>query len=145
MVIRRVLAVTLAATLALSVSPAMAQQAAGILSGNATDEANKPYTDYSVQLRDAATGVLVGTVPLDAQGHFSFANVEMTKRFLVELHNVKENRVVCTEGPYSLTSQRATRTDVNIDCGGTPAALWLLLAGAGTVGAVAFATQSASQ
>jgi hypothetical protein len=38
-----------------------------------------------------------------------------------------------------------SKTDVNIDCGRTPAALWLLAAGAGAAAAIAVATRSVSQ
>jgi hypothetical protein len=136
----------LAAAIAVGVSPAMAQQSAGIISGKATDEAKQPYSDYAVQLRDAASGAVVGTQPLNAQGQFSFSGVELSRRFLVELLNTRENRVVCTEGPYMLsTPAMPSKTDVNIDCGGPPAALWLLAAGAGAAAAIAVATRSVSQ
>src|SRR5262245_58498467 len=110
MAIRRILAVSLAAMLAVGVSPAFAQQpavtqqASGIISGKATDEAKQPYSDYTVQLRDVRTGQTVGTpVPLNPQGQFSFNNVEISRRLLVELVNTKQNnKVVCTEGPFNL-------------------------------------------
>jgi hypothetical protein len=136
----------LAALLAVGVSPAMAQQTAGIISGKATDEAKQPYSDYAVQLRDAATGQVVGTQPLNPQGQFSFSGVEMARRYLVELFNTKQNKVVCTEGPYVLSAATLpSKTDVNIDCGRAPAALWLLAAGAGAAAAIAVATRSVSQ
>jgi hypothetical protein len=143
---RRVLAVALAVVMTVGVSPALAQQTAGLISGRATEEAKQPYSDYAVQLRDAATGQVVGTQPLSAQGQFSFSGVEMSRRYLVELFNTRENRVVCTEGPYMLsTPALPSKTDVNIDCGRTPAALWLLAAGAGAAAAIAVATRSVSQ
>jgi hypothetical protein len=145
MMIRRAVAASLAAVLVAGVVPAMAQQATGAISGKATDEAKKPYADYTVQLRDAVSGQIVSTTPLDAQGAFSFADLPLSRRLLVELYNVKDKKVVCTEGPYPLVESAASRTGVNIDCGAAPAALWLLAAGAGTAAAVAVATQSASQ
>jgi hypothetical protein len=146
MVIRRAVAASLAALLTAGAAPVLAQQSAtGSISGKATDEAKKPYTDYTVQLRDAENGQLVTSVPLDAKGLFSFTNLELQRRFLVELYQVKDKKVICTEGPYPLASNAANRTNVNIDCGAAPAALWLLAAGAGTVAAVAVATDSASQ
>ena len=46
---------------------------------------------------------------------------------LVELVNLKRNKIVCTEGPFMLTAPALmNKTDVNIDCGQPPAALWLL-------------------
>jgi hypothetical protein len=132
--------------LAVGVSPALAQQATtGAISGKATDEAKKPFSNYTVQLRDAASGRVVGTTALDDQGRFAFSNLELSRRFLVELYQVKDQKIICTEGPYPLLPSASVRSDVNIDCGKAPAALWLLAAGAGTVAAVAVATQSASQ
>jgi hypothetical protein len=116
----------LAAILAAGTLPVLAQQA-GTLSGKATDEAKQPYSDYTVQVRNAATGQIARTEPLNAQGLFAFTNLEMNQRYLVELFNVPEAKVVCTEGPYTLqTPSMPGKTDVNIDCG--KKALWLLLA-----------------
>ena len=146
MAIRRAIAAVLTVLLTAGLTPALAQQVTtGAISGKATDEARKPYTDYTVQLRDAQSGQIVTTVPLDVKGLFSFSNLELQKRFLVELYSVKDKKIICTEGPYPLAPSAAVRNNVNIDCGATPAALWLLAAGAGTVAAVAVATQSASQ
>jgi hypothetical protein len=145
MATRKILAAMLAGVMALGVSPTLAQQANGVISGRADDEANQPYADYSVQLRDAATGQVVSTVPLNAQGQFAFEGVGLTRRLLVELFNTRQNEVVCTEGPFVLSTGVTSKTDVNIDCGKTPAALWLLAAGAGTAAAIGLATRSASQ
>lgn len=145
MVIRRAVAGSLATLLTIGISPVMAQQVTGSISGKATEEAKKPYTNFTVQLRDAESGQLVATTPLDAKGLFSFANLEVSHRFLVELYEVKGKKVICTEGPYPLTPNAANRSHVSIDCGAAPAALWLLAAGAGTVAAVAVAQESASK
>jgi hypothetical protein len=123
----------------------LAQQAAGIISGKATGEAKPPYSDYAVQLRDAATGAVVGTQPLGAQGQFSFSGAEISRRYLVELFNTSQSRIVCTEGPVVLTASKPFKTDVNIDCGKSPTAYWLLAAGAGAAAAIAVATRSVSQ
>ena len=141
---RRFLAAGLAAFLAVGVSPALAQQSNGSIAGKATDEARQPYSDYSVQLRDAASGQIAGTSPLTAQGQFTFTELQLSRRFLVELYSTKESKVVCTEGPYVLATGTPNRTDVNIDCGKAPAALWLLAAGAGTAAAIAVTTNSTS-
>ena len=145
MITRRVLAVVLMFFMAVGAAPmTMAQQAAGVLGGKATDEARKPYTDFSVQLRNPVTGQVVATQPLTPTGLFNFNNVELNQRMLVEL--VKENKVVCTEGPFTLSAPAlTTKTDVNIDCRKQPVAQWLLLAAAGAAGAVALGTRSASQ
>lgn len=145
MAMHRVLAIVLAVVMAVGVTPSFARQANGIISGIADDEANKPYSDYSVQLRDAATGQVISTTLLTEQGRFSFENVALTRRMLVELVNLKQKDVVCTEGPFTLTSEGISRTDVNIDCGKVPAAFWILAAGAGTAAAIALANESPSQ
>jgi hypothetical protein len=147
MITRRVLAIVLMFFMAVGAAPmTMAQQAAGVLGGKATDEARQPYTDFSVQLRNPVTGQVVATQPLTDKGLFNFNNVELNQRMLVELVNQKQNKVVCTEGPFTLSAPALTnKTDVNIDCGKPPAALWLLVAGAGAAGAIALGTRSASQ
>jgi hypothetical protein len=146
MITRRVLAAATAFFMAVGAAPMMAQQTAGVLGGKATDEARQPYTDFSVQLRNPSTGQVVATQPLTEKGLFSFANVELNQRMLVELVNLKQNKIVCTEGPFVLSAPALTnKTDVNIDCGKPPAALWLLAAGAGAAAAIAIGTRSASQ
>jgi hypothetical protein len=140
---RRILTLTLALAVAL-VPTALLAQSNGILSGKATDEAKKPFTDYTVQVRDAATGTVVTTGPLNDQGLFAFNNLALGKRYLIEL--TKQSKVVCTEGPFALASPNlVSKTDINIDCGKPPAALWLLAAGAGTAAVIAVATRSASK
>jgi hypothetical protein len=146
MLMRRILAAGLGLLVAVGAAPLVAQQAAvGTINGRATDEARKPYTDYTVQLRDAETGQIAGTVPLDAQGGFAFANLDVSRRFLVELYSLKEREILCTEGPYPLAPEANRRRNVNIDCGAAPAAIWLLAAGAGAVAAIGVVTVSASQ
>ena len=141
--LNRIVAWTVIA-LALGVSVA-ARQATGALAGKATDEAKKPYTDYAVQLRDVNTGLFVTSTPLNDKGQFSFGELTLAKRYLVELFKIKDKKVICTEGPYSLTAEKPQKLDVNINCGKVPAAFWLLAAGAGAGAAVAVATRSTSK
>ena len=142
--IRRVIATSLAAMLALGASPILLAQQ-GTISGRADDEARKPFTDYSVQLMDLQTNQIAATVPLDAQGQFAFTGVAPNSPYLVQLFSIKENRVVCTEGPYRVVGPNMlNHTNVDIDCD-KPPALWLLAAAAGVAAGVALATQSNSQ
>lgn len=143
--IQRIVASALAFVMAIGAAPALAQQTAGTIAGKAVDEAKQPYSDFAVQLRDVVSGQVVNTLPLNVQGQFSFTGVGLSKTYLVELVRVKEKKIVCTEGPYSLTSAVTSKTDVNISCGKVPAAIWLLAAGAGAAAAVAVATRSASR
>lgn len=144
---RYILSTFLSGLMLVGAVPTAAQvQTTGTISGLADDTANRPYTNYTVQLTDAATGEIVQTTQIDDEGRFAFADVELSRRFLVELVNLRINRVVCTEGPYVLATPDATsRTDVNIDCGAAPAAWWLLLAGSGTAAAIAFAVASPTE
>jgi hypothetical protein len=149
-VVKRLIRMTMAGAIAgaIAVSATAAQQAPaaqGTLAGKATDEAKEPYTDYAVQVRDVTTGQVVLTRSLSAQGQFSFPGLSLAKPFLVELFHQKERRVICTEGPFTLTTAVPSKADVNISCGKAPAALWLLLAGAGAAAAVAVATRSVSR
>ena len=145
MITRRVLAAATAFFMAVGAAPMMAQQTAGVLGGKATDEAKQPYRDFSVQLRNPSTGQVVATQPLTEKGQFSFSNVELNQRMLVELVNLKQNKIVCTEGPFVLSAPALNKSDVNIDCGQPPAAVWLLAAGAGAAAAIAIGTRSASK
>jgi hypothetical protein len=121
----------------LASGPLTAQDALGTISGRAVDEGRKPYTNFSVQLRDVATGQVAQTVPLTEQGLFAGTRLPLSARYLVELVDVRARRVICSEGPYLLQGPTAiSRADVNIDCGVAPAALWLILAGAGTPTAI---------
>jgi hypothetical protein len=143
--IRTVVGAGLALLLAWGPHLTAQQPTRGTIAGKATDEAKKPYSDYQVQLRDAATGQIVSTVPLGSEGEFTLANLPLSRRLLVELYHLRESRVICTEGPYTLAGSRVSRTDVNIDCGAVPAALWLLGASAGTAAAIALSRASGSR
>lgn len=147
MVMRKTMAIALVALFGGGTSPLVAQQqpTTGSISGRATDEARKPYTDYTVQLRDTETGQVVHTTPLNAEGRYTFTGLELSRRFLVELYNLKEKELVCTEGPFPLAPDANVRQDVNIDCGAAPAALWLLAASAGAVAGIAVTSISGSE
>ena len=141
---------SLVALLVLSItclpSISLAQQANGIISGKASDQFKPRFTDYTVQVRNAATGQAVGAKPLNADGKFSFSGLALNQKYLVEIFLTKDNRLICTEGPYALaTTQVTQRTNVTIDCGKTPAILWLLVAAGGTASAVGLGTASGSR
>lgn len=134
-VTRCFIATGLSAILAAGAPTLLLAQQLGTISGEADDEADKPYDNYSVQLMDLTTKQIAATVPLDPQGRFSFTGVAPDKQYLVQLFHLKENRVVCTEGPYPIVGpNRLSRTDVDIDCDKPPAIIWWL-AGAAALGA----------
>jgi len=118
-------------------------QANGALGGQATDKAKQPYSDYTVRVRNANSVTVIQAVPLNAQGQFSFTGLTLGQTYVVELFSVKQNKTICTEGPYSLNTSLTAKNDINIDCGKNPTA-WLLAAGAGAA-ILAAATQSSSQ
>ena len=139
------LAFFLAIGLAVSpLSSALDAQANGTLGGKATDKAKQPYSDYMVRVRTTSSTTPVQTIPLDAQGQFRFLNLALGTAYLIDLVEVKNNtnKTICTEGPYNLSQQLLSKTDVNIDCGRNPTAL-IIAAGAGAA-IIAAATQSSS-
>jgi hypothetical protein len=142
--IRRTLATGLAAAMVLAALPigAIAGQQTVTLGGTAKKEAKKPYTEFSTRARNSQSGDIAGTTPLDVDANFTLGNLPPAK-YVVELLN-KDGKVVCTEGPYDLTSVTA-KNDVDISCNKVPAAWWLLgvAAAAGvTAGVVTTASPS---
>jgi len=151
MSMHRSLALVLALSLTAGAASAWAQAAElqniGLIAGKATGEAKKPYSDYTVQLRDVSTGQRASSVPLGTDGRFSFSGVTLTKKYLIELYQVKNNKIVCTAGPYTLSAPSViSKTDVNINCGSNSALRWLAIAlvGAGTGAALAVGTRDGS-
>jgi hypothetical protein len=140
------IALTLAAALTVGTFPTVVGAAAqsqgnGVISGKASDEAKKP-SDFAVQLRDVGTSQIVATSPLDKQARFSFNSLALSQRYLVELVRVSNNQIVCTAGPYLLSTINIAKTDVNINCGHNPASDWLLIAGGAAATAIAFGVRS---
>ena len=140
MTMQRFVAKTLVVAIALSSLPAAAFAQQGTarppagqsgqsttLAGTAKDEAKKPYSEYTARARDVKAGTIGGSTALDAQGAFSLIGLT-TQNYLVELLN-KDGKVVCTEGPFDMSKQ-AIKSDVVVDCGGIPAAWWLVGAAA---------------
>ena len=135
MSIKGMLAVTLAMALVVgSVAPVAvrAAQDNGVLGGKATDKAKQPYSDYTIRLRNADAPGIIKTASLDTQGQFTFGALPLSRSYLIELFRVKDSKIVCTEGPYTLDSTMTTKTDINIDCGKNPTA-WIIVGGAGLV------------
>jgi hypothetical protein len=122
----RITALITATALTLGATPALLAAGPSI-AGTAKDEAKKPYTDYTVRVRDVVQGSVGGSVALDAAGSFALPDLTATK-YLVELVD-RNNKVVCTEGPFDLARQ-AEKTDVKINCNKVPTAWWLLGAAA---------------
>jgi hypothetical protein len=112
----------------------------GIISGSAAAEAKQPYNKYIVRSRDVSNNQITQTTSLDANGQFAL-NGLAAGSFMVEL--VKDaapggqgGKVVCQEGPFTLTAGAAAAADtmiikgVDIVCNKPVAAYWLLGAAA---------------
>jgi hypothetical protein len=116
---QRCLTLSLVAAVLITAAPIQADQNSGSLAGKATEEAKRPYSNYSVRAR-LASGGSGNTVPLGADGRFAITGLSFPGNYLVELINNADGNVVCTEGPF-----RDAKGNVNIDCGKTPSAQWL--------------------
>ena len=142
----RTLATGLAVATTLAALPigAIAGQQTVTLSGTGKKEAKKPYTEFSTRARNAQTGDIAGTTPLDVDANFTLASLPPAN-YVVELLN-KDGKVVCTEGPYNLTTVTA-KNDIDISCNKVPAAWWLLgiAAAAGITAGVVIATESQTE
>lgn len=132
MLIRKLIALSLALALAIMAVPhVFAAQSAARIGGTAKDEAKKPYEDYQVRARVADGKDIVATVGLDQRAGFELTSLNPGK-YIVELYNTRERKVVCTEGPFNITTPETLLQNVEIDCGRVPVA-WLLLAAAAGV------------
>jgi hypothetical protein len=138
--VKRLLALSLGAALILSSVPThAADQNTGSLGGKATQEASKPYSNYSVRAR-LASGGSGNTVPLGPDGRFAITGLNFPGDYLVELINNADGNVVCTEGPF-----KNPKGNIDIDCGKTPAALWLTPLAAGLAATLGVVSQSNGQ
>jgi hypothetical protein len=134
---RQMTALAIAVTVATAMvgQPALLMaQGAGNISGTASNEAKKPYPNYSVRARHVQLGSIAATIPLDPQGNFTLAGIDPAN-YLVELVDAK-GKVVCTEGPFDITKlPQSSKPGVRIECGNPSA--WWLLAAAGAAGITA--------
>jgi hypothetical protein len=119
---------------------------AGALAGKADDEADQPYSNYTIRVRttdynqtnlsQADFSTIADSATLDSKAQFSFPTLTVPGYYLIELYDEKNTRVVCQEGPFELTAANPSVVDVNVDCGRIPAFWWI----AGTVAGVAITT-----
>ncbi len=108
---KRCLALSLMAAVLITAAPMQADQNSGSLVGKATEEAKRPYSNYSVRAR-LASGGSGNTVPLSVDGRFAITGLSFPGDYLVELINNADGNVVCTEGPF-----KNAKGNINIDCG----------------------------
>ena len=134
MAFRQVMAASLALVMAVGTAPLVTAQQQGAISGRAVDEADSPYTHYTVQLRHPDTAQILGTQPLNGEGRFSFTGLNL-QDYLVELIDTDDdNRLVCQE-EVGIDSS-VPNLEVNIDCGSPNAFLFLAAGAAGLVTAI---------
>jgi hypothetical protein len=126
----------LSLALALSTTTSGAQEK-GIIFGTAPTETRAPFSDYLVRVRDAETGELAGLSAVGEFATYSAEGLPLARPLLIELHDVKNGRIICLQGPYRVTAAAPILTDVIIECGKKPAANWLLPASAGLPAVVA--------
>jgi hypothetical protein len=146
---RRILAIAMAVLLAGLPTSAAAQQQSviGSISGSVDAKTMKAGA-HAVRLRDVITGQVVKTGTLGPQGQFTFDQLPLGRKYMVELVDTAANKVVATQGPFTLSATASViKTGVLMSSAASkmPAALWLIAAGAGTAVAVATATESGSR
>ena len=144
---RRLLTTALALLIALTPSLSLAQQTAGFLGGKAAEQVQPPFDRYTVTVRNILTGQPVETKVLDNAGQFAFDNVPLNQRYVVELVETAQKKVLCTAGPYGLVVGELTAVrDINMNCkvNNKSNVLALLIIGS-IVGAAFLGTASASR
>jgi hypothetical protein len=146
---RRILAIAMAVLLVglPSAAAAAPQSVIGSISGSTDMKTLKPGT-YAVRLRDVMSGQVIKTEALGANGQFSFTQLPLGQKYMVELVDTATNKVLATQGPILLSSSTSvTKSGVVLStvAAKAPAAMWLLAAGAGTAATVSAATSSGSR
>jgi hypothetical protein len=136
---------TIAGIVMLLAPPQNASLDVGVIRGNALPEARPPYTDFVVRARDAETGQPAGVSRVGEGATFSVDMLPANRPLLIELHNTKDRRLVCVQGPYRLAPGAPIRADLTIECGRKSAARWLLPASRGIPAAVSFAVHGVSR
>jgi hypothetical protein len=141
----------------------VAQVQGGTLSGTATDATGQPIARTKVQLRDLATGQLVGTTQSGANGAFTFTGLP-AGNFAVEVVNAAGQIIgssasitvaagaTITGVTVSATAAAAMGTAAGAAAAGaataggfsTAVVITTVAVGAGIAGAIALATNDAS-
>src|SRR5262245_58850986 len=145
---RRILAIAMAVLFVGLPGAASAQQSViGSISGS-IDAKTVTAGSYTVRVRDVMSGQVVKTEPLGYKGTFTFTQLPLGMKYMVELVDNTTNKVVATNGPILLSTPADVHKAgvvLSIAPHKVPMAMWLMAAGAGTATAVAAATQSASR
>ncbi len=130
-----------------SAAAAQPQSVIGSISGS-VDTKNLKTGSYAVRLRDVVSGQVLKTEPLSSAGQYSFTQLPLGQKYMVELVDTATNKVLATQGPYLLSSATSivkSGVMVSTVASKIPAAMWLLAAGAGSAATVSAATASGSR
>ncbi len=92
---------------------------------------------YSACFRDVNQPSAVACVPVRDK-KYSLSLPADGAKYLIELQDMKEKKIICTEGPVESGNKTSAKV-VNIECGSKAVAWWILL------GAVGVATISITQ
>src|SRR5262245_9734091 len=128
---RRILAIAMAVLLVGLPSAAVAgtpQSVIGSIGGSVDTKTLKPGT-YVVRLRDVISGQFSNTEPLASNCQFTFTQLPLGQRYMVELVDTASNQVLATQGPFLIsTSTNVVKTGVVLTtvASKAPAAMWLL-------------------
>ena len=140
---RRTIAIALATSMVVSASPLFAgarrgaQPPGASVSGTATSSAGRPIANTTVQVRNLATGQLVGTTTSAANGGFTFAGLE-AGNYSIEVVNAA-GQIIGTSAAVSVAAGATiTGLTVSASAAGIGAAAGAA-AGAGSAGGISTA------
>ena len=129
---RRIVALALASSLALSSAPLFAAQATASLAGTATSSSGQSVANATVHLRNLANGQIAGTTTSSTTGSFSFAGLQ-AGNYAVEVVNAA-GQIIGTSASIGVAAG-ATVTGIAVSTSA-------VLAGAAAGGAAAGAADS---
>jgi len=128
---RRIVALALASSLALSSAPLFAAQATASLAGTATSSSGQSVANATVHLRNLANGQIAGTTTSSTTGSFSFAGLQ-AGNYAVEVVNAA-GQIIGTSASIGVAAG-ATVTGIAVS---TSAVLAGAAAGGAAAGAAA--------
>jgi len=126
---RRIVALALASSLALSSAPLFAAQGTASLAGTATSSSGQSVANATVHLRNLANGQIAGTTTSSTTGSFSFAGLQ-AGNYAVEVVNAA-GQIIGTSASIGVAAG-ATVTGIAVS---TSAVLAGAAAGAAAAGA----------
>jgi len=133
-----------------TLASAAPQGQAGRITGTARSQGGQPLANYAVQVRNVATGQIVGTAKTSAAGEFGFSNLA-AGNYVVEVVDAG-GRIVATSSSITLAGGAMSITGVAVTASGalgagaaagggsfftsTAGIILMVAAGAGTIAAI---------